>query len=173
MENRYIIYRGSPRDPTGRITLKGYKNIHCGCTEWVTLTFRNNRIVEQQHHKSGCPAHESREISPLPNDTVKWLEKAITEYFEGKRRDTLRPVDEKLVGFYIKYYGNDNKFPQRAVLIKNGKVADVYPEAPGLEKLKFDDTKWCGHCIEDDTDCLFRATGEGTPPCVVPRAHSL
>jgi len=69
-----------------------------------------------------------------------------------------------LIGFYIYYCGNDNKFPQRAVLVKDGKIIKIIPRTSGNEK--FVDTIWCGFCVEAGDTCRFRENGKSVPRCL-------
>ena len=69
-----------------------------------------------------------------------------------------------LIGFYIHYYGDENKFPQRAVIVKNGKIVKLIPRTSGDEE--FVDTIWCGFCVEADDTCSFRENGKSVPRCL-------
>ena len=172
----YDVREPGDRHPRNPSPFKGHKvpqvfevrlrgsRASCGCTEWLELVFKGSGVVMQKHYDSGCPRHESCDLGPLPDDEIKELETKILDFLQGRRNEYLRPTNERLIGFYTHYDGDENKFPERAVLVRDGKVVKVISGTTGNEH--FDRTIWCGYCLKEGEPCGFWATGEGVPRCL-------
>ncbi|MEX0568643.1 MAG: hypothetical protein Q6363_005715 [Candidatus Njordarchaeota archaeon] len=92
------------------------------------------------------------------------MKEEICNEWEGNVLRFRRPKNMCLVGFFIHYHGDDNHFPQRAVLVQDKKIIKIIPRTSGDEI--FDLTIWCGFCIEQGKECDFCLRGKGIPRCL-------
>jgi len=137
------------------------KRISCGCRHFRRIEFKEGQPVSGIEFSGGCPYHESSEKS-LDDSEVRKMGRLILEYLKGKRTRTLNPANIRVIGFYIHYWGDQNK--EAVKLIVNVETGEVIGKGGTWDVC--DKTVWCGHCIEDDDTCDFRETLKGVPRCL-------